>query len=58
MGGAQDAYMASLIWTPVNEVRFLFNYAHLSYTDALNIVEGAPNDFSVNVIGLRGQLGF
>ncbi|MEM5496913.1 porin [Paraglaciecola mesophila] len=58
VGGAQDAYMASLIWTPVNEVRFLFNYAHLSYTDALNIVEGAPNDFSVNVIGLRGQLGF
>ncbi|WP_205967776.1 porin [Paraglaciecola sp. 20A4] len=58
VGGAQDAYMASLIWTPVNEVRFLLNYSHLSYTDALDIVEGAPSDFSVNVLAARAQIGF
>lgn len=58
VGGKQDAYMASLIWTPINHVRFLLNYAHLSYSDALDIVEGAPNDFSVNVWGARAQVSF
>ena len=58
VGGEQDAYMATLIWTPVDEVRFLLNYGHLSYSNVLDIVEGAPNDFSVNVIGARTQIGF
>lgn len=58
VGGTQDAYMASLIWTPINNVRFLLNYGHLEYTNALDIVEGAPNDFSVNVWGARTQVSF
>jgi phosphate-selective porin OprO/OprP len=58
VGGRQDAYMASLIWTPINYVRLLLNYGHLSYTDALDIVAGAPDDFSVNVFGLRTQVSF
>jgi phosphate-selective porin OprO/OprP len=58
VGGRQDAYMVSLIWTPINYVRLLLNYGHLSYTDALDIVAGAPDDFSVNVFGLRPQVSF
>jgi phosphate-selective porin OprO/OprP len=58
VGGTQDAYMASLIWTPINNVRFLVNYGHLSYSNALGIVEGAPDDFSVNVWGARTQVSF
>lgn len=58
VGGTQDAYMASLIWTPINNVRFLLNYGHLEYSNALDIVEGAPNDFSVNVWGARTQVSF
>lgn len=58
VGGTQDAYMASLIWTPINNVRFLVNYGHLSYSNALGIVEGAPDDFSVNVWGARTQISF
>ncbi|GAC35038.1 OprO/OprP family phosphate-selective porin [Paraglaciecola polaris] len=58
VGGEQDAYMASLIWTPVNNVRFLLDYGHLAYSNALDIVEGAPKDFSVNVLGARTQLSF
>ena len=58
VGGTQDAYMASLIWTPVNDVRLILNYGHLSYSDALDIEQGAPDNFSVNVLGIRGQIGF
>ncbi|MFQ3250363.1 MAG: phosphate-selective porin OprO/OprP [Glaciecola sp.] len=58
VGGTQDAYIASLIWTPVNNVRFLVNYGHISYSDTLDIVGGAPSDFSVNVFGARAQVSF
>ncbi len=58
IGGTQDGYMASLIWTPVNYVRFLVNYGHLSYGNALGIVTGAPEDYSVDVIGARAQIAF
>ncbi|MEP6341160.1 porin, partial [Parasphingorhabdus sp.] len=58
IGGTQDGYMASLIWTPVNQVRFLLNYGHLVYGDALGIVPGAPNNYSVDVFGARAQVSF
>ncbi|MEW4467148.1 porin [Parasphingorhabdus sp. JC815] len=58
IGGTQDGFMASLIWTPVNYVRFLLNYGHLSYGNALGIVAGAPNDYSVDVVGARAQISF
>ncbi len=58
IGGTQDGYMASLIWTPVNQIRFLINYGRLSYNDAFGIVAGAPNDYSVDVFGARAQVVF
>lgn len=58
VGGTQDGYMASIIWTPINYVRFLLNYGHLSYGDALGIVNGAPSDYSVDVVGARAQILF
>lgn len=58
IGGTQDGYMASLIWTPVDYVRFLVNYGHLSYGNALGIVTGASDDYSVDVIGARAQIAF
>ncbi len=58
IGGTQDGYMASLIWTPVDYVRFMLNYGHLEYGNALGIVGGAPNEYSVDVIGARAQISF
>ena len=58
IGGIQDGYMASLIWTPVDYVRFMLNYGHLEYEKALGIVAGAPNDFSVDVVAARAQIAF
>jgi phosphate-selective porin OprO/OprP len=58
VGGTQDAFMASLIWTPINNVRFLTTFGRISYKDTLDIVSGAPADFSVNVVAARAQISF
>ncbi len=56
-GGKQDAYMASLIWTPIENLRLLLEYARIDYSDAV-IAVGADRDYSVDVFGLRGQVTF
>src|SRR3546814_13808640 len=33
VGGTQSGYMASLIWNPIDYVRFMINYARLQYSD-------------------------
>lgn len=57
IGGVQNSYQASLIWTPINYVRFLFNYARLNYTDAV-IPAGADRNFGVDAFVTRTQLAF
>lgn len=57
VGGTQDGYMASLIWTPVDQVRFMLNYARLRYGNAA-IPNGTDRSYSVNVIGARTQVAF
>lgn len=57
VGGKQDGYMASLIWTPVSYLRFMVNYARLDYQDAIIAVAGS-RDYSVDVLGLRTQMSF
>ena len=56
-GGTQDAYMASLIWTPIDYVRVLLNYAHISYDDSFYSI-GTNRNYSVDVIGGRLQISF
>ena len=56
-GGKQDGYMASLIWTPVDCLRVMANYARLDYTDARVAVAG-DRAYAVDVIAIRGQLTF
>ncbi len=56
-GGKQDGYLASVIWTPIENIRLLFNYARLDYTGAAIAVAG-DRDYAVDVIGVRGQLTF
>jgi phosphate-selective porin OprO and OprP len=57
VGGKQNGYLASVIWTPIENIRLLFNYARLDYTDAAIAVAGDRN-YAVDVIGVRGQLTF
>lgn len=56
-GGKQDGYMASIIWTPIENLRLLANYARLDYTDAA-LPAGVDRDYSVDVFQVRGQITF
>ncbi|MDK2761190.1 MAG: hypothetical protein KYX64_07500 [Sphingopyxis sp.] len=57
VGGRQDGYMASLIWTPIDYVRFMVNYARLQYHDA--VIPAAGNrDYGVDSVGARAQIAF
>ena len=58
IGGTQNGYMASLIWTPIDYVRFMLNFGHLEYDNASGIVPGAPNNYSVDVVAARAQISF
>ena len=57
VGGTQDGYMASLIWNPVDYLRFMINYAHLYYHDAV-IPAGTDRDYGVDTVGARAQVVF
>ncbi len=57
VGGTQDAYQASLIWTPVDYVRFMLSYAKLDYRDAA-IAAASGNDYSVDSLAGRFQISF
>ena len=56
-GGKQDGYLASLIWTPVEFLRLMVNYARLDYSDAAIAVAG-DRDYTVDVIGMRFQISY
>ena len=49
--------MASLIWTPIDYVRFMINYARLQYHDAV-IPAGGDRDYGVDSVGARAQIVF
>ena len=57
IGGTQNTYAASLIWTPIDYVRFMINYAHIEYDNAA-IPAGLSTDYGVDVIGARAQIDF
>ncbi len=57
IGGIQDSYQASLIWTPINYVRFLINYGKLDY-DLAAILAAGSGDYDVDVFGARFQVSF
>ena len=57
IGGIQNGYQASLIWTPIDYVRFMVNYGKLSYTDAA-VAAAGDRDYQVNVVGARAQISF
>jgi len=57
VGGTQDAYQASLIWTPVDYVRFLLSYSKLDYSNAAILAAGS-GDYSVDSVAGRFQISF
>ncbi|HWT13258.1 MAG TPA: porin [Allosphingosinicella sp.] len=57
-GGVQNGLQASLIWIPTDYVRFMLNYARLSYDGARIPAAGGDRDYGVDVIGARAQFDF
>ena len=58
MGGTQGGYEASLIWTPIDYVRFLVTYGHLVYRDAIISTPDGNRDYAIDEIGARAQIVF
>ena len=57
IGGKQETIGASLLWMPIDYVRFIANYGHVKLTDAA-ITASGRNDYSADVIGVRAQIDF
>lgn len=58
LGGSQDAYGVSLVWTPTDYTRFILNYAHLAYSDAVLPATGGDTSYGVDSFGVRAQVDF
>ena len=57
LGGKQNGYLASLIWTSAAHFRLMGQYTKLKYTNAAIAVVG-DRSYSVDMIGVRGQISF
>lgn len=57
VGGKQDGYEASLIWTPTDYTRFIVNYGRINYTDAVALPDG-DRSYGVDAFGARAQIDF
>lgn len=57
IGGVQNGYLASLIWTPTENFRLMGQYAMLNYSDADISVSGL-RVYGVNIFAVRGQISF
>lgn len=58
IGGIQNAYHASLIWTPTDHTRLLLNYGKQDYTDAIFPTGTGDTSYTVDVFGVRAQVDF
>jgi phosphate-selective porin OprO/OprP len=57
IGGRQQSWGASLVWVPIERVKFLANYLRSDISDT-PVRAGSLNDYSVDVFGLRAQYEF
>lgn len=58
VGGTQNGYALSLIWTPTNYTRFMLNYARADYSNAIHPAAGGDTSYAVDSFGMRAQIDF
>lgn len=58
IGGVQDGYYASLIWTPTDYTRLMLNYGRLQYSQAAQATATGDRSYGVDVVGMRAQVDF
>ncbi|WP_374407710.1 OprO/OprP family phosphate-selective porin [Pelagerythrobacter sp.] len=58
IGGKQDGYAVSLVWTPTDYTRIVANYARMQYRDAAVPAAGGDTSYGVDAFGVRAQIDF
>jgi len=58
VGGTQNGYLFSLIWTPTAYTRLMMNYGRLEYSNAAYQVAPGDTSYGVNSFGVRAQVDF
>ncbi|MEZ5748449.1 MAG: porin [Caenibius sp.] len=58
VGGKQDGYAISVIWTPTAYTRLMANYGRMEYTDAVIATGTGDRSYGVDVFGMRAQFDF
>lgn len=58
IGGTQNGYLASLVWTPTEYTRFMLNYGRMQYRDAAIVAAGGDRSYGVDSTALRAQFDF
>ncbi len=58
IGGTQNGYGVSVVWTPAEYMRFMANYGRMDYSDAAIATITGNRDYGVDVFGMRAQFDF
>lgn len=58
IGGSQDGYYLSLIWTPTAYTRFMANYGRIEYDNAVHPLANGSRSYGVDAFGVRAQVDF
>ena len=58
VGGAQDGYAVSLVWTPTDYTRFMANYGRMEYANAALPAGEDDRSYGVDTFGVRAQIDF
>lgn len=58
VGGTQDGYGISLIWTPTDYTRLMMNYGRVQYDRAIYPAVGGDRSYAVDAFGVRAQIDF
>ncbi len=58
IGGTQNGYAVSLVWTPTDYTRFMMNYGRMQYDNAAVPAAGGDTSYGVDAFGVRAQIDF
>jgi phosphate-selective porin OprO/OprP len=58
VGGVQNGYQASLVWTPVSYLRLMANYGRIEYDQAAIAAAAGSRSYGVDVAGMRAIFDF
>jgi phosphate-selective porin OprO and OprP len=58
VGGKQDGYQGSVVWTLTDYTKLMLNYGRMQYTDAFYPAAGGDRSYGVDVVGMRAQIDF